>query len=316
MAALAVIGGLVVLTFAADRFVAGAARLSYALRLSPVVIGAVVIGFGTSLPELVVSALAAGQGSLDIAVGNIIGSNVANLTLVMGTAALIYPIAVASPTLRREAPLSTVCVILFAGLLFWGRGLGNVEAAVLAVAIAVATWVLIRGARDPLDSLAVETSEYIDGDPAGVNTRREILWTVVGLLGTLLGAQLVVWGAREIAAAVGLAEGFVGFTVVAIGTSLPELVTSIQAARRREPDLIVGNLLGSNLMNSLLVGGFTGIFGADVLTDPGLAGWPNLAMVGIAVVAALMMVTRQRVDRWEGAVMLAVYAATLPLLPR
>lgn len=313
---LAVVAGLVLLTLAADRFVGGAARLSLALRVSPVVIGAVVIGFGTSLPEVIVSLLAALQGSLDIAVGNVVGSNVANLTLVLGIAALIAPIAVASPTLRREAPLSTASVALFAVLLYWGRGLGNVEAGVLAVAIVFATWVLLRAARDPADVLSAETSEYLEEAPEEIDRRREAIWTVVGLLGTLAGAQLVVWGARRIALDLGLGEGFVGFTVVAVGTSLPELVTSIQASRRGEADLVVGNLLGSNIMNSLLVGGLSGVFGADVLADPALAGWPNLVMVAVSALAALLMLTSRRVERWEGVVLLVAYLATLPLLPR
>lgn len=313
---LAVAAGLVLLTVAADRFVGGAARLSLALRVSPVVIGAVVIGFGTSLPEVIVSVLAALQGSLDIAVGNVVGSNVANLTLVLGIAALIAPIAVASPTLRREAPLSTASVALFAVLLYWGRGLGNVEAGVLAVAIVFATWALLRAARDPADVLATETSGYLEEGPDEIDRRREAIWTVVGLLGTLAGAQLVVWGARRIAGDLGLGEGFVGFTVVAVGTSLPELVTSIQASRRGEADLVVGNLLGSNIMNSLLVGGLSGVFGADVLADPALAGWPNLVMVAVSALAALLMLTSRRVERWEGVVLLGAYLATLPLLPR
>lgn len=316
IASLAVFGGLALLTVSADRFVAGAARLSFSLRISPVVVGAVVIGFGTSLPELVVSALAAAQGSLDIAVGNIIGSNVANLTLVLGVAALITPVAVASPTLRREAPLSTISVLLFAGLLYWGRGLGDIEATILALAIAGAVWVMVRSARAEPNELGAQTSEYVEGGRASISIRWESLWTVAGLLGTLLGAQAIVWGARVIATEFGLAEAFIGFTLVAVGTSLPELVTSIQAARRREAELIVGNLLGSNIMNSLLVGGFTGLFGADVLADPGLAGWPNLLMVAVAVTAAIMMVTGRRVARLEGAVLLAAYVLAIPLLPR
>lgn len=316
LAGLAVAVGLVVLAVSADRFVAAAARLSVALRISPVVIGAVVIGFGTSAPELVVSVLAAVQGSLDIAVGNIIGSNVANLTLVLGIAALIAPIAVSSPTLRREAPMATGAVVLYAGLLLWGDGLGDVEGAVLAVATVAATVVMIRGGRDRDDVLGAQTAAFVDHGADAISVRRQALWCVVGLLGTVLGAQAVVWGARELAAFVGLGEGFVGFTLVAVGTSLPELVTSIQAARRDEPDLIVGNLLGSNMLNSLLVGGFTGILGADVLAEPGLAGVPNAAMVVIALVAGVMMLTRRHVDRWEGAVLLIAYLGLLPFLPR
>jgi cation:H+ antiporter len=313
---IAVVVGLVVLTLAADWFVEGAARLALALRLSTVVVGAVVIGFGTSAPEFVVSILAAAQGSLDIAVGNVIGSNIANLTLVLGVAAIITPIAVSSPTLRREVPLSTGAVIVFAALLVPGRGLGNIEGIVLATGLLAVTVVLVRGARDPVDVLGSEAAAYFDRDVRQIVVSREAARTLVGLVGTLAGAWAVVHGAREIAEIAGLAEGFVGLTLVAVGTSLPELVTSIQAARRREADLIVGNLLGSNIMNSLLVGGFTGIIGADRLADPALAILPNAAMVGVAVLAAVLMLTGRRVDRWEGALLFAGFLVLIPFLPR
>lgn len=313
---IAVVAGLVVLTLAADWFVDGAARLALALRWSPVVIGAVVIGFGTSAPEFVVSVIAAAQGSLDIAVGNVIGSNVANLTLVLGVAALITPIAISSPTLRREVPMSTGAVVIFAVLLVPGRGLGNVEGALLALALMAVTVILIRGAKDPSDVLGSEAESFLAERPEQIHLRRVVARTLVGFLGTIAGAQAVVFGAREIAAGVGLSEGFVGFTIVAIGTSLPELVTSIQAARRREVDLIVGNLLGSNLMNALLVGGFTGLVGADRLVDPALALLPNAVMVAVAGLAAVFMLTGRRVDRWEGAILLVGYAILLPFLPR
>ncbi len=310
--ALVFVVGLVVLTVAADRFVDGAAQLSFALRVSPVVVGAVVIGFGTSAPELGVSALAAAQDSLDIAVGNIIGSNVANLTLVLGSAALLRPIVVRSPALRRETPLSTLAVIAFAVLV--QDRLGLVEGSILLAGLAVATVIIVTGARDPADVLGVETADFTAPEQAPLG--RAVLRTVLGLIGTLLGAQAIVWGVREIAHTLGIAEGFVGFTLVAIGTSLPELVTSVQAARRDEPDLIVGNLLGSNLLNSLAVGGFVGVIGPDLLADPSLTGLPVVLMVGVALAAALMMGTRRRVDRWEGALLLLAYAVALPFLPR
>ncbi len=313
LAVAALVVGLVVLTFAADWFVEGAARIAAELRLSAVVIGAVIIGFGTSLPELVVSAVAAYRDSLDIAVGNIIGSNVANLSLVLGAAALLTPIVIASPTLKREVPLSTAAVVAFA-IAVQDR-LGVVEGSVLAAALLLSAFVLVRGARDPADVLGADTTEFLE-DGRSHDLRRETARTVVGLVGTLAGAQTIVWGAQYIAGELGIAEGFVGFTLVAVGTSLPELVTSVQAARKGEVDLIVGNLLGSNLLNSLFVGGFVGILGPDLLADPTLTGLPVVFMVAVAVVAAVMMLTGRRVSRPEGIALLAAYAAALPLLPR
>ena len=302
--------GLVLLTYAADRFVVGAARLSVTLRLSPIVVGAVVIGFGTSAPELVVSGIAAAQGSLDIAFGNIVGSNVANLTLVLGVAALVTPIAVRSPVLKREAPLSLVAVIVFAILV--QDGLSGLDAAVLGGTLVAALVIVLRSARDDDPQLTAEVSEFLNGVPP--STRREVVRIALGLAGTLGAAWLLVWSARTVAAELGMSEAFIGLTVVAVGTSLPELATALQAARKGETDLIVGNLLGSNLFNATAVGGLAGALGPRTLADPSIVGPATLLMVGIAAVATVFMVSGRRVVRWEGALLLAFYAATLPLL--
>lgn len=310
-ALLGVVVGLVVLTYAADQFVIGAARLATALRLSTVVIGAVVIGFGTSAPELIVSALAAGQGSLDIAVGNIVGSNVANLTLVLGVTALITPIAVHSKILKREAPLSLLAVVAFAILI--QQGAGPVDGVILLVILAVSlTIIVVSSRRDEDEGLGAEVSEFLDGGPP--STGREVLRTLLGLVGTLGAAQLLVLSATTIAQELGLAEGFIGLTVVAVGTSLPELATAVQAARKDETDLIIGNLLGSNLFNSGAVGAVAAFFGAGQIADPTITGRGVALMVTIAVVATAFMVTGRRVDRLEGAALLAAYVVTIPLL--
>lgn len=332
VAAVAVVGGLVLLTKAADEFVVGAARLAVALRVSSVVIGAVVVGFGTSAPEMLVSGIASFQGKLDIAVGNIIGSNVANLTLILGAAALICAVGVASETLRREAPLSAGAVILFA-LLVQG-GLYRWEGAILAVAMAAALWWMLRSARTaPGEDVAefdAEVAEFVDAEHPH-RTPVEVARTVAGLVGTLIGAQILVWGASEIADAAGLSQGFIGLTLVALGTSLPELTTAVAAARRGEVDLIVGNLLGSNIFNSLAVAGIgalaarPGTFdidgetvrvGAHELIDPGVLGWPVVLMVVVALGAVLFMVTGKRVVRTEAVALLAVYVVAVPLLAR
>jgi cation:H+ antiporter len=248
--------GLVVLLVAADQLVLGSSRAAAWLRVPPTVVGIVVIGFGTSAPELVVSGLAAAAGKPGLAIGNIVGSNIANLTLVLGSAGLFGTVAATSTVLRREAPLSVAAVILFALLV--RDGLGRGDGLLLGVVLVACLGMLVWGALGrPRDALAGDVAEFVDGDPRhrwGVEVTR----TVVGLAGTLAGAQLLVWGAAGVAQRAGLSQALVGATVVAVGTSAPELVTAIQAARRGEVELLVGNLLGSNLFNSLAVGAVVG----------------------------------------------------------
>jgi len=208
-----IVAGLVLLTVSADQFVLGAARVAVVLRLSTVVIGAVVIGFGTSAPEMVVSGLAAASGSLDIAVGNIIGSNIANLSLVLGTASMTAPIVVGSSTIRREAPLSLGAVLVFAVLV--QGGLTRIEGGVLFVLLVGALGYILLASRDEADDeLTGEVDEYLDDD--GLHPGREWLRTGLGLLGTLIAAQLLVYCASTLARQVGLKEGFVGLTIVGV----------------------------------------------------------------------------------------------------
>ena len=308
---LAVVAGLVLLTKAADTFVGGAARLSAALNVPPVIIGAAVIGFGTSAPEMVVSAIASAQGKLDIAVGNVIGSNVANLSLVLGVAGLICAMSVTSGILRREAPLSTAAVVLFAVLV--QGGLERWEGVVLLVALVAALAFLFLGGSGTDEELLAEVDEFLEDDEV-ISTRRESLLTFAGLFGVIVGAQLAVTGASSIAEELGLGEGFVGVTLIAVGTSLPELMTAIAAARKDEHDLILGNLLGSNLFNSLGVGAVAGLVGPGVLDDDKLVSVGVPAMVIVAVAAWAFMATSRKVVAWEAVTLLAVYVATVPLL--
>lgn len=308
---LGIAAGLVVLTIASDQFVIGAARLAARLRLSTVVIGAVVIGFGTSAPEMIVSGLAAAQGSLDIAVGNVIGSNIANLSLVLGLAALVVPIVVGSPTIRREVPLSLAAAALFAVLV--QDGLSRPEGAIAAVALGAALVWMLASARGDDPELSAEVEEFL-ADESTVHAGHELARTVLGLLFTLGAAQVLVVSATTIAARVGLEEGFVGLTLVAVGTSLPELATSLQAARKGETDLIVGNLLGSNIFNSLAVVAVAALVGPGPLGDPTLARTAIGLMLGIAVLGAAFMATGRRVVRREGLVLLVGYLVIVPFL--
>jgi cation:H+ antiporter len=309
LSVLGIVVGLAVLTYASDQFVVGAARVARTLRLSPILIGAVVIGFGTSAPEMLVSGIAAARGSLDIGVGNIIGSNVANLSLVLGIAALVTPIIVRSPVLKREAPIALAATVVFA-IVVQG-GLAGGEALLLMGVLVAGLTLIVLGARAGDDAMTAEVDEFLTAE---TTTRREVIRTLIGLAFTLGAAQLLVVSAIDIADQLGLEEGFVGLTIVAIGTSLPELATAIQAARKGETDLIVGNLLGSNLFNVGAVGAVAGWLGPGALQDPSLTGLATYLMVAIAVLATFFMVTGRKVARWEGATLLAIYVVAVPLL--
>lgn len=308
---LGIVAGLAVLTFASDQFVVGAARVAARLRLSTVVIGAVVVGFGTSAPEMLVSGLASSQGELDIALGNIIGSNTANLTLVLGASALVVPIVVGSPTIRRELPISVAATLLFA--VFVQDGLTTLEAWVLLGSLAIAlTWIIVAS-RGADEELSAEVEDLLTGATSGLGV--EAGRTLLGLALTLGAAQLLVVSAVDLAGRFGLDEGFVGLTLVAIGTSLPELATSLQAARRRDTDLIVGNLLGSNLFNSLAVAGIAALAASPGQTPSAiLTGLALVVMLTATAIAAFSMSSGRRVVRWEGALLLILWTVSLPLL--
>lgn len=329
------VGGLAVLAKAADMFVVGAARLAVILRLSPVVVGAIVVGFGTGAPELLVSSLAAARGSLDIAAGNVVGSNLANLTLVLGVAGILARPHTVPRVVRREAPLSLATVAL-AALLLQG-GLSRWEGVVLLAALAGAVAVMLRASREGDGGADEAAAEYLHeleertrGRPprwargrSGLSGRAgvaaspltaDVVKITVGLLGTVAGAQLLVVGAQGIAADLGLSGGFVGLTLVAVGTSLPELVTAIQSARRNETALLAGNVLGSNVFNSTAVAGAAALIGPGPLTDPGLTVVAASSMVAIAALAWLFLGYGGRLSRVDGAVLLAIYAATLPFV--
>lgn len=326
---LLVLAGLAVLARGADIFVVGAARLAATRGLSPVVIGAVVVGFGTGVPELLVSSSAAARGSLDIAAGNVVGSNLANLTLVLGVAGIIARPEALPRVLRREAPLSLASVALFAVVL--QGGLSRLEGLILLGGLVGATALMVRATETVLadvlitteaaaiEALVDEVEELVEEEgeitrpPSAASTRRDVVRTALGLVATVAGAQLLVVGARSIAVDAGLSGGFVGLTIVAIGTSLPELVTAVQAARRDETALLVGNVLGSNVFNSTAVAGAAALIGPSAIGDAGLTVRASAAMVLVAALAWLFLGLGGRLRRWEGVVLIGVYAVTLPL---
>ncbi|MEU4220472.1 calcium/sodium antiporter [Actinoplanes sp. NPDC026623] len=304
--------GLALLTWAADHLVVGSSRLAGRLRISPVVVGVVVIGLGTSTPEFLVSGLAAARGETGLAVGNIVGSNILNLSLLLGVAAVIAPVPVAASVIRREVPLAVAGVLLFALLVL--AGLDARSAVVLAVACAAALWLLIRWARSgrPDQGLTVEAGGPGGDRPAPGRWWAEPVRALLGLAGVLLGAQLLVVSASSVAAALGVSPVVIGFTLVAIGTSLPELVTTVQAQRRGESDLVIGNLFGSNLFNSLAGGAVIGF------ADGGTAARGGPALVAVMVLGALLagalIFGGRSLTRRHGVLLGLAYLATVPLL--
>ncbi len=304
---LATVIGIAVLSKAADEFVDGAAGLASLLKISPIIVGAVVVGFGTSAPEMVVSGIAATQGDDDLGIGNIIGSNIANLSLILGAAALMIPLKIDSTVLRREAPLATGAALVFA-LLLQG-GISRSEGLVLLLFMFVGLYLLISQ-TGPNTPLVEEVTEDIDEDATIASTA---IRTVVGLLATVAGAWVLVWGATGVADELGFNDGFVGITLVAIGTSLPELVTAIAAAKAGHDELIVGNLMGSNLFNSLAVGAVVGLLGDGSITDPSLAASDLYVMAAVCVGVFLLMAARRTIGKLEGYVLLAVFVGFLIL---
>jgi len=297
------LGGLVLLTLAADRFVLSATRLSRAFGVSPIVVGALVVGLGTSAPELLVSALAAGRGEIDLAVGNVVGSNTANVTLVLGAAALVGPIAGRVQTIRREGGLMLVSVLVF-GALLWNLYLGRIEGAGLMLAMFGAGTLLVRWSRHDSRAGVRPISPEAESDEP-VRVPMEIGFGLGTLAFTLVGADLLVRGASGLAEDLGISTAFVGLVIVSVGTSLPELATALAAARRGEADLILGNVLGSNLFNALAVAGIAGLIGPGQVVA---AFRPAaLFMVGSAFAAGVFVATGRRLVRWEGAVLLCVF---------
>lgn len=304
------VGGLVVIGLAADQAVVGSARLADRFRLPRVVLGALLIGVGTSLPEAVVSVLAAANGSGELAFGNLLGSNAANIGLVLAVAAIASatPLVVDSGILTREVPLALGASLLFAVFVLagmpWPLGVLLLVAAFLVARILLAHERLVPAPPGDVE-LAGEVAEFAgDHDPW-----REGVRALLGLVFTLGAAQAVLVGATGVAESFGLAEGLVGLAIVAVGTSLPELVTAITGVRRGEDELVLGNVLGSNLANSLLVGGVATLAGAAGTTVTSALREGAIVMAVLVVLAAGALGRHLAVSRAEGVMLLTAYVA-------
>jgi cation:H+ antiporter len=305
----AIAAGLILLVWSADRFVAGAAALARHFGMSPLLIGMLIVGFGTSAPEMLVSALASWQGSPGIALGNAFGSNIANIALILGLTALISPIAVHSTVLKRELPVllgvTVLAVVVVADLV-----LSRIDAFILlTVFTGLVFWSIRQSRRERADTLAKEIEA--EGRTQVLSLWKAVLWTAVGLLLLILSSRALVWGAVETAQFLGVSDLIIGLTVVSVGTSLPELASSLIAIRRNEHDIALGNVIGSNLFNTLAVVGIAGAISR--LEVPAAVLYRDLPVMGgltLALVAACAGFGRRgRINRLEGAAFLVGFVA-------
>ncbi|MEJ2316523.1 MAG: calcium/sodium antiporter [Gammaproteobacteria bacterium] len=246
----AILAGFALLIWSADRFVSGAAAIATNLGVSTLVIGLTIVGLGTSAPEILVSTIASIDGNPGLAIGNAIGSNITNIGLILGITALVMPLSVASRTLMREYPL-LLAISLLSLVLVLDEHLGIMDGVILIVLLAGVMYLMYRTARQGAD--AELAREIIAEMPDTMPNGKAVLWLIAGLVGMVIASRLLVWGAVEIARLLGVSDLVIGLTVVALGTSLPELATSITSALKNEADLAIGNVLGSNLFNLLAV---------------------------------------------------------------
>jgi cation:H+ antiporter len=303
---LRVVAGLVVLIVAADRLVLSAVRIAKILNISTVIIGAVIVGFGTSVPEFVVSSVASSQGKLDLALSNVVASNTANITLVLGTAAVIAAVSTTHDVIKREGLLMLAGVTVFAIVLIPGT-VTRVEGSILLLGMFVAMWLLVRWGRKSTSDTPGELEDIV-ADPS--HLWLEVIYGAASLAATVVAGHQLLLGVEGIGSAIGLSVVFMGL-ITGVGTSLPELSAAIAASRRGQSDLVLGNVLGSNLFNSL------GVAGLAIVVQPGtlnsLTPVMIILMVASAVFAGVFAATSQRITRPEGIVLVAMFLGYVAL---
>lgn len=305
--------GIVLLIFGAELLVRGSSRLAAAFGISPLVIGLTIVAFGTSSPELAVSVQAGLEGQGDIALGNVVGSNICNVLLILGVSALITPLTVAQQLVRIEVPLMIGVSVLLLVLALDG-GIGRLDGLFLVAGIvAYTTFAIVQSRRESREVQAEYAQEY--GKPPGRSRwagSGNLLLAVLGLVLLVIGANWLVDGATILARAIGISELVIGLTVVAVGTSLPEVATSITAAIRGERDIAVGNVVGSNIFNILAVLGISGVVApAGIGVAPAALSFDLPVMVAVAFACLPIFLTYHRIDRWEGALFLGFFVAYL-----
>lgn len=304
----AIIAGLMLLVWSADRFVIGASATANNYGVSPLIIGMIIMGFGTSAPEMFVGATAAWNGNPNVAVGNAIGSNIANIALVLGIAALISPMVVRSQTMRREFP-ALFLITALAFVLMMDNRLSVIDGVILMSSTGLLLgWLywLSQHARkaDPLES------EFADEVPTDMRTGVAIAWTLAGLVLLIASSQILVWGAVNVAKTFGISDLVIGLTIIAVGTSLPEVAVSISAAIKGEHDMVIGNIIGSCMFNLLAVLGLASIIEPATLTAAVLErDFPVMVVLTVALyIMSRGLRGKGMINRLEAAVLLSSYA--------
>lgn len=295
--------GLTVLAVGAELFIRGAVRVARKFGVSPFVIGLTLVGFGTSAPELVVNLSAAFQSNPELAIGNVVGSNIANVGLILGMAAVIRTLDAEMRLLKVETPL-----VLVASIAVWVMSLdgdlGRVDAAILLVMFAAVMVYIVLSAKREKPEVKEEIGKSV---PKPESMWVSLLFLVLGLGGLIGGAQLMVDSAVHLAESWGMSKTLIGLTIVAVGTSLPELASTVAAAYRGQSDIAVGNVVGSNLFNLLLILGTTSAI-CPLPVDAGVKWFDLPVMTGFALLLLLVLVNGLKVYRWEGAMLLLAYA--------
>lgn len=309
-AVLSILLGLITLVFGGEFLVRGASRLAAAVKISPLVIGLTVVAFGTSAPELAVSLQSAFAGNADIAVGNAVGSNIFNVLFILGAAAVIVPLTVASRLVRLDVPLMIGASVVLWILGFDGR-LGRLDGCGLFAALLGYTYWCIRQSRRESTEVQSEFEEEFPAEKASSSFLIIQIGLIVGGLVLLgIGAQLLINGSVAIATRMGISELVIGLTIVSVGTSLPEVITSLVAAWKGERDIAVGNVVGSNIFNILCVLGLTSIVAPAGVTISPEALWFDIpVMIAVAVACLPIFFTGNVITRWEGSLFLGYYVA-------
>jgi len=303
---LLLLGGLAILSLGAEFLVRGSAALALRLGLTPLVVGLTVVGFGTSSPEMVVSVKGTLAGQGDLAVGNVVGSNIFNIAVILGMTVLIKPIKIGLQLIKLDTPIMIGAALLFIALI-WDGAISRPEAALFFALLVAYLVFTVRAARKESKNIQEEFSHELPkaDSPVWLNS----LYIVLGLAGLIFGGQMFINGSVALARVWGISDVIIALTVLAAGTSMPELATSIIAALRKNPDIAIGNIIGSNIFNTLGILGVSGMLAP--IHAPGISHVDLWLMVGISFLLVPLMLTGFTLRRWEGGILLSIYGGYL-----
>ena len=313
LSVMAIIIGFGLLVWGAERFVHGAAAIAKNFGVPPLIIGLTVVGIGTSAPEILISMVAASQGNPALAVGNALGSNITNIALVLGITAIVMPLTVKSETLRREYPIMFI-IMLLALMLVMDNHLGQIDGLILISGLFVMLyWMIQQGKKQKRDPMEKEFEQEIPK----ISSQKAFLWFAIGLVLLIVSSRGLVWGSVNIAKAAGISDLVIGLTIVAIGTSLPELAASIMSALKKEHDIAIGNIIGSNMFNLLVVFGIPGLMSPHVI-DSSILERDFPFMIGLSIALFIMAYgfknKHGRINRFEGSLLLGGYVTYMIVL--